>query len=167
MAGNTLPGLTSFVSNKIELTDVNAYGDNLMNPWTLHVNRGLIVQAGGGSVMVWVVCSWRDMGLPIRLDTTLTGDSRTMRHPHTSRVATEWLQEHSFEFRHFLWPPKSPDMNIIKHILDALQRAVQKRSPSSLTPSDLWIALQDSNAKLYPDSREFDIRGYPLVTPSA
>ena len=32
------------------------------------------VQAGGGSVMVWGVCSWSDMGLLIRLDTTLTGD---------------------------------------------------------------------------------------------
>ncbi|GFQ76504.1 uncharacterized protein TNCT_95561 [Trichonephila clavata] len=32
------------------------------------------VQAGGGPVMVWGVCSWRDVGLLIRLDTTLTGD---------------------------------------------------------------------------------------------
>ncbi|GFX11552.1 transposable element Tcb2 transposase [Trichonephila clavipes] len=31
---------------------------------------------------------------------------------HTSRIATYWLQEHSSEFRHFRWPPKSPDMNI-------------------------------------------------------
>ncbi|GBO41023.1 hypothetical protein AVEN_265600-1 [Araneus ventricosus] len=53
--------------------------------------------------------------------------------PHTSRIATEWLQEHSFDFRHFRWKPKSPDMNIIEHIWDALQRAVEKRSPH--TPS--------------------------------
>ncbi|GBN80718.1 Transposable element Tcb2 transposase [Araneus ventricosus] len=31
------------------------------------------VQAGGGSVMVWGVCSWRDMGPLIRLYATLTG----------------------------------------------------------------------------------------------
>ncbi|GFU64376.1 uncharacterized protein TNCV_3947431 [Trichonephila clavipes] len=31
------------------------------------------VQAGGGSGMVWVVCSWRDLGPLIHLDTTLTG----------------------------------------------------------------------------------------------
>ncbi|GFX04366.1 DUF1758 domain-containing protein [Trichonephila clavipes] len=35
------------------------------------------VQAGGGFVMVWGVCSWRDMGPLIRLDTTLTGTSVT------------------------------------------------------------------------------------------
>ncbi|GFU83578.1 transposable element Tcb2 transposase [Trichonephila clavipes] len=120
------------------------------------------VQAGGGSVMVWSVCIWRDMGPLIRLDTTLKGDryvsilsdhlhqfifivhSDGLREfhqenvtPHTTRTATEWLQEHSSEFRHFRWPPKSPDMNIIQCIWNALQRAVQKRSPTPLTPTDL------------------------------
>ncbi|GFT25321.1 transposable element Tcb2 transposase [Trichonephila clavipes] len=84
------------------------------------------VQVGGGSVMVWCVCSWRDMGPLIRIDTNLTSgryvsilsdhlhpfmsivhfhvlgkfqqDNAT---PHTSRIPTEWLQEHSSEFRHF------------------------------------------------------------------
>ncbi|GFU94189.1 transposable element Tcb2 transposase [Trichonephila clavipes] len=32
------------------------------------------VQACGGSVMVWSICIWRDMGPLIRLDTTLTGE---------------------------------------------------------------------------------------------
>ena len=113
------------------------------------------VQAGGGSVMVWGVCSWRDMGPLIRLDTTLTGDryvsilsdhlhpfmsivhsdglgqfQQDNATPHTSRIVTKWLQEHSSDFRHFCWPLKSPDMNIIEHIWDALQRAVQISTPS-------------------------------------
>ncbi|GFU12185.1 transposable element Tcb2 transposase [Trichonephila clavipes] len=91
-------------------------------------------QAGGSSVMVWGVCSWRDMGPLIRLDMTLTSD----------RFDKEWLQEHSSEFRHFRWPPKSPYMDIIEYIWDDLQRAVQKRSPPPLTPTDLWTALQNS-----------------------
>ncbi|GFW36472.1 transposable element tcb2 transposase [Trichonephila clavipes] len=33
-------------------------------------------------------------------------------------------------------------MNIIEYICEALQRAFQKRSPSPLTPTDLWTALQ-------------------------
>ncbi|GFQ96684.1 transposable element Tcb2 transposase [Trichonephila clavata] len=106
------------------------------------------------------------MGSLIRLDTTLTGDrfasilsyhlhsfmsivhsdelgefQQDNATPHTSRIATEWLQEHSFEFKHFRWPPKPTDMNIFEYIWDALQRFVQKRSPSSLTPTDLWTAL--------------------------
>ncbi|GFW68769.1 transposable element tcb2 transposase [Trichonephila clavipes] len=41
-------------------------------------------------------------------------------------------------------------MNIIEYIWDAVQRAVQKRSPSPLTPTDLWTALQDSWCQLPP-----------------
>ncbi|GBO24184.1 hypothetical protein AVEN_89479-1 [Araneus ventricosus] len=64
--------------------------------------------------------------------------------PHTSRVATKWLQEHSSDFRHFHCPPTYPDMNIIEPIWVALQCAVQKRSPPPGTPMDLRTALQDS-----------------------
>ncbi|GFW96724.1 transposable element tcb2 transposase [Trichonephila clavipes] len=81
------------------------------------------------------------MGPLIHLDTTLTGDryvsllsdhlhpfmpivhfdelgiyQRDNVTPHMSRIATYWLQKHSSEFRHFRWPPKSPDMNIIEYI---------------------------------------------------
>ncbi|GFW20471.1 transposable element Tcb2 transposase [Trichonephila clavipes] len=99
-----------------------------------------IVQAGRCSVIVWGVCSWCDNGLLIRLDPTLTG----------VRIATESLQETSFELRHFHWPPKSSDRNIIECIWDALQRAVQKRSPPPLIPIHLWAALQDSWCQLPP-----------------
>ncbi|GBL78983.1 hypothetical protein AVEN_48944-1 [Araneus ventricosus] len=63
---------------------------------------------------------------------------------HASRVATKWLQEHSSDFRHFHWPPKSPEMNIIEDIRDALLHAVEKRSPPPRTSMDLLNALQDS-----------------------
>ncbi|GFS53556.1 transposable element Tcb2 transposase [Trichonephila clavipes] len=78
------------------------------------------VQAGGGSVMVWGVCRGRDMGPLIHLDTTLVGDRyvsilsdhmhpfMSIVHsdgfgefqlvnatPHTTRIATYWLQGHS------------------------------------------------------------------------
>ncbi|GBM38139.1 hypothetical protein AVEN_1530-1 [Araneus ventricosus] len=109
------------------------------------------------------------MGPLIRLETTLTGDrylSNLHDHlhsfmsivhsdglgqfqqdnatPHASRIATKWLQEHSSDFRHFHWPPKSPGMNIIEDIWDALLHADEKRSPSLRTPMDFLAALQDS-----------------------
>ncbi|GBM36191.1 hypothetical protein AVEN_97562-1 [Araneus ventricosus] len=74
MTGNTLPGLTSVVSNCIGRMDMCGYGGNLMNLWTLHVNRGLTDQSGGASVMVGGLCSWGEMGPLIRLETALTGD---------------------------------------------------------------------------------------------
>ncbi|GBO06635.1 hypothetical protein AVEN_67327-1 [Araneus ventricosus] len=119
--------------------------------------------------MVWDVSSWRDMGLLIHLETTLTGDrylsilpdhlhsfmsivhsdglgqfQQDNATPHASRVATKWLQEHSSDIRHFHWPPKSPEMNIIEDIWDVLLHAVEKGSPLPRTPMDLLTALQDS-----------------------
>ncbi|GBN25941.1 hypothetical protein AVEN_273342-1 [Araneus ventricosus] len=76
--------------------------------------------------MVWDVWSWRDMGPLIRLETTLTGD------------------------RHFHWPPKSPEMNIIEDIRDALLHAVEKRSPPPRTPMDSLTALQGSWCEFPP-----------------
>ncbi|GBO15303.1 hypothetical protein AVEN_135224-1 [Araneus ventricosus] len=92
--------------------------------------------------MVWDVCSWRDMGPLIRLETTLTAG-------HASRVA-KWLQEHSSDFRNFHWPPKSPEMNIIEDIRDALLHAVDNRSPPPHTPMDLWTVLKDEWCELPP-----------------
>ncbi|GBN49567.1 hypothetical protein AVEN_58714-1 [Araneus ventricosus] len=69
---------------------------------------------------------------------------------HASRIATKWLQEHSSDFRHFHWPPKSPEMNIIEDIRDALIHAVENRSPPPRTPMDLWIVLKDEWRELPP-----------------
>ncbi|GBM68956.1 hypothetical protein AVEN_24361-1 [Araneus ventricosus] len=70
--------------------------------------------------------------------------------PHALRVATKWLQEHTSDFRHFHWPPKSQDMNIIEYTWDALLHAVEKRSPPLHTPMDLLTALQDSCCEFPP-----------------
>ncbi|GBO06826.1 hypothetical protein AVEN_107648-1 [Araneus ventricosus] len=72
--------------------------------------------------------------------------------PHASRVATKWLQEYSSDFRHFHWPSKSPDMNIIEDIWDALLHAVEKRSPPPRTPMDLLTALQESWVNFLQDT---------------
>ncbi|GFT70116.1 transposable element tcb2 transposase [Trichonephila clavipes] len=82
--------------------------------------------------------------------------------PHTSGIATYWLQKHFYEFRYFFWPPKFPDRNIIEHFLDALQRAAPKRSPSTLTPTVKWTALQDSWCQLPPELLQTLIEFMPL-----
>ncbi|GBM91650.1 hypothetical protein AVEN_107756-1 [Araneus ventricosus] len=85
--------------------------------WTDSVCQQGTIQSGGDSVMVWDVCSWRDMGPLICLETTLPGDrylsilsdhlhsfmpivqfdefgqfQQDHATPHASRVATKWLQ---------------------------------------------------------------------------
>ncbi|GBN81596.1 Glycine receptor subunit alpha-3, partial [Araneus ventricosus] len=144
------------------------------------------VQSGGASVVVFGVCSWRDMGPLIRLETTLTGGRyfsilsdhlhsfMSVVHsdglgqsqqdnvtPHASRVATKWLQEHSYNFRHFHWPPKFPEMNIIEDIWDALLHAVEKRSPPSRTLMDLLTTLQDSWCEFPPRYLQTLVKSMP------
>ena len=56
------------------------------------------VQAGGGSVMVWGVCSCSDMGPLISLDMTLTGDMYIHilddhLHPFMSNVHSDGLRQ--------------------------------------------------------------------------
>ncbi|GBM50171.1 hypothetical protein AVEN_50065-1 [Araneus ventricosus] len=69
---------------------------------------------------------------------------------HASRVAIKWLQEHSSDFRHFHWLPKSPKMNIIEDIRDALLHAVENRSRPPRTLMYLWTALKDEWCELPP-----------------
>ncbi|GBM05115.1 hypothetical protein AVEN_210820-1 [Araneus ventricosus] len=90
-----------------------------------------------GNCLIW----WSLCGVHSEKFGQFQQDSAT---PHTSRVATKWLQEHSSDFRHFHCAPKSPDMNIIESIWVALQCAVQKKSLPSGTPIDLRTALRDS-----------------------
>ncbi|GBN25846.1 hypothetical protein AVEN_58859-1 [Araneus ventricosus] len=80
---------------------------------------------------------------------------------HASRVATKWLQEHSSDFRHFHWPPKSPEMNIIEDIRDALLHAVEKRSPPPRTPMDFLSALQDSWCEFPPGYLQTPVESMP------
>ncbi|GFS70940.1 transposable element Tcb2 transposase [Trichonephila clavipes] len=117
------------------------------------------VQAGGDCLMVQtnaVGVIWDPDAS--RYDSDRYQDNAT---PHTSRIATEGLQKHSSEFRHFHWPPKSPDMNITEYIWGALQCANQKRSPFPLTPTDLWTALQDSCSQLPPAPLQTLIESMP------
>lgn len=81
--------------------------------------------------------------------------------PHTPGVTTEWLQGHSTDFRHFRRPPKYPDMGIIEHIWDAIQRAVRKRYPTPRTPFDLWTALNDSRCDLPPTHQHAFAKSMP------
>ncbi|GBO14248.1 hypothetical protein AVEN_231173-1 [Araneus ventricosus] len=163
MTGNKLPGLTSLVSNCIGWIDMYWYGENLMSPWTQHVNRELFNLVKPlwwyGAFEVGSDTSRHDSdmdrcvsNLSYRLPPFMSivpSDEfgQFQRHsstPHTSRVAKKWIQEHSLDFRHFHCPPKSPDMNIIEPIWVSLQCAFQKRSLPPGTPMDLRTSLQDS-----------------------
>ncbi|GBM74407.1 hypothetical protein AVEN_203867-1 [Araneus ventricosus] len=83
--------------------------------------------------------------------------------PHASRVATKWLLENCSDFRHFHWPPKSPEMNIIEDIRDALIHAVEKRYPPPRTPMELLTALQGSWCEFLPGYLQTPVESMHVV----
>uniref|UniRef100_A0AAY5LC80 Tc1-like transposase DDE domain-containing protein n=1 Tax=Esox lucius TaxID=8010 RepID=A0AAY5LC80_ESOLU len=51
-----------------------------------------------------------------------------------------WLEEHSSEFGVLPFPP---ELNVIEHIWDAKQRAVEHRNLTPRNTTELWTALQE------------------------
>lgn len=60
---------------------------------------------------------------------------------HTSRMARDWFQENNINV--LPWPASSPDMNIIEHAWDALERRVRERPNLPRNLEELWVALSE------------------------
>ncbi|GFY00802.1 transposable element Tcb2 transposase [Trichonephila clavipes] len=63
------------------------------------------------------------------------------RTSHKSRLATGWLDEHSFEFSVINWPPRRPDLNPIEHLWVILEQGVKGQNTAPTNISELWTAL--------------------------
>nr|KAF6310699.1 hypothetical protein mMyoMyo1_008757 [Myotis myotis] len=124
------------------------------------------LQAGGGSVMVWGMFSWPDLGplicveqhlnsttylsiiadqvYPIMLMVYLNGDGFFQQENapcHGACIVQEWFQEHEGDFTLLRWPPESPDLNPVEHLWDEIKRAIRQLvpQPSNLTELDSAI----------------------------
>ena len=58
---------------------------------------------------------------------------------HTSRVAKDWFSKKKVDV--LSWPANSPDMNIIEHAWDYLDRRVRTRTTLHRNCDELWKAL--------------------------
>ena len=60
---------------------------------------------------------------------------------HTSRIASEFLAKK--KIKKLPWPPSSPDMSIIEHVWDQIDRRVRARDHLPTNKDQLWEALQE------------------------
>lgn len=131
------------------------------------------VKHGGGSVMIWGAISWKSAGPMISLHGRITSHDyikilSDQIHPmvqelftegnavfqddnapiHTARIVSEWHDEHSEEVEHLIWPPQSPDLNIIEHLWSILEKQLRSRYPPPSSLTELETALHEEWAKI-------------------
>lgn len=130
------------------------------------------VKHRGGSLMVWGCLTWNGTGRLHRVEGhmnaiqycsiltesllgTLSDYSldpsdvifvQDNDPKHTSKLATKWFKDSNITV--LPWAPSSPDMNIIEHGWEALDRQLRTRDPLPQNLDELWEALQEEWAKL-------------------
>ncbi len=108
------------------------------------------VQAAGGGVMVWGTFSWHTFCPLVPIEHRLNATAylnivagpcpslMTTVYPssddyfqqdnapcHKAQIISDWFLEHDNEFTLLKWPPQSPDLNPIEHLLDVVEREIR------------------------------------------
>jgi transposase len=124
------------------------------------------VKFGGGSLMIWGCMTAKGVGYMCRVDgnmdaqlyTNILNDEllRTLDYyhlarddivfqhdndpKHTSRMATNWLNENDIEVLD--WPPQSPDLNPIEHLWCHLKRKLAGYEDVATSMHELWKRVE-------------------------
>lgn len=142
------------------------------------------VAFGGGSLMFWGGISWgaRTELVVVRCgaltgpryveeilqehvlafmhfigpDALLMHDNAT---PHTARCVTDYLDY--AEIERLQWPAKSPDLNCLEHMWDALKRRVRVRNPAPTTLAELETAVLEEWEQFPQEAIQDLIRSMP------
>jgi hypothetical protein len=124
------------------------------------------VKHGGGNVMVWgcltehgpgrlhrveghmnaaQYCSILEESLGTLADYSLQPDAVVFQQDgdpkHTSARASNWLHDHDIKI--LRWAPSSPDMIIIEHAWEHLDRQLRAREVLPRNADELWEILQE------------------------
>lgn len=125
------------------------------------------IKHGGGSIQVWGCITSEGVGDLIKIDEKLTaqkykdileeyavpsgtrliGNNFILQQDndpkHTARLVKNYLTqlEEDGVLRTMVWPPQSPDMNIIEHVWVHLDQKRAERSPKNIR--ELWTVLQE------------------------
>ncbi len=125
------------------------------------------VKHGGGNVMVWGCVTQRGVGRLHRIDGimdsalyieilketylgTLKDHGIKVKEvyfqqdgdpKHRSKMTSEWIKKKRIDL--LPWAPSSPDMNIIEHVWDHLDKKVRSRKNLPRNRNEFWEALEE------------------------
>lgn len=128
------------------------------------------VKHGGGNVIVWGCITSKGVGALHRIEGIMDGPGyveilkknlhKSLRKhglksagryrylfqqdndpKHRSKVAEAWFTRK--RIRRLTWPSNSPDMSIIEHVWDQLDRLVRARNPLPRNLEEMWKALEE------------------------
>ena len=124
------------------------------------------IQGNGGSVLIWACFYKTTLGPCFILDKTVNSTTyidevltpfyarfyvpslergqqllfqQDNAPSHTSKQTKRWMEQK--QIQQLSWPPQSPDLNLIEHLWDVLQRQINSRSLLPKTLSELKVAL--------------------------
>jgi len=90
------------------------------------------------------VSPWDPLGLPYVPSSIVFIHDNDPKHK--SAFTQGWLQDHNI---HVLpWAPSSPDMNIIEHAWEHVDRRIRARNPLPSNSEELWNMLVEEWARL-------------------
>ncbi len=123
-----------------------------------------MVQAGGGAVMVWGIFSWHTLGLSTNwalFKCHSLPEYCCWHHPfmttvypssdgYKAQIISNLFLEHDNEFTLLKWPPQSPDLNLIEHLWDVVEREIHimDLQPTNLQQLDdaimsIWTKISE------------------------
>ena len=125
------------------------------------------IKHGGGNIQVWVCISIKGIGDIVRITEKFTGEKyKNILHNHTvpsgrQLVGNYFILQQDNDPKHTCklvktylsnleeegvlqtmpWPSQSPDLNIIEHVWDYLDRKKMERLPKNV--NELWNVLKE------------------------
>ncbi len=103
---------------KVTITQITTrYNQGIQNTISEHTTRRTLKQMGSSSR--------RPHRVPL-LSMYPSSDATSSRimHRHKAQIISDWFLEHDNEFTLLKCPPQSPDLNLIEHLWDVVEREI-------------------------------------------
>ncbi len=80
---------------------------------------------------------------------------------HKAQIISDWFLEHDNEFTLLKWPPQSPDLNLIEHLWDVVEREIYIMDVQSTNLQQLCDAIMSIWTKISEDCLQHLVESMP------